>query len=178
MTVCLCIYEGLKAHSSDKPLLNCKGKYTKSELGSDVSTGLCVPPSATVSNVHALHHIYDGSWDPYRLALLPYDFEHQFNSCLLCFCRSSEISFKCCPGFLGSLNSEALFSVSQMSPAVNFPTVFAEIMVQKQRTGIFERNSTLPVQQQWGVPAFWLCLTSTRNKSKKLHKAIVVIQEI
>lgn len=65
-----------------------------------------------------------------------------------------------------------------MSQDIDYSYVFAEIVVQKQRTGIFERNSTLPVQQQWDVPAFWLCLTSARNKSKKLHKAIVVIQEI
>lgn len=77
-TTSLCILPRLRACSNDRSLLNCKGKYTKSELDSGVYWFLC-DPSATGSKVHELQQeIYNGSWETHRLALLPYGFEHQF----------------------------------------------------------------------------------------------------
>lgn len=77
-TTSLCILPRLKACSNDRSLLNCKGKYTKSELDSGVYTGFSVTPLQLAPKFMNCSRRFIMAAGKHRLALLPYGFEHQF----------------------------------------------------------------------------------------------------
>lgn len=138
-TTSLCILPRLKACSNDRSLLNCKGKYTKSELDSGVYTGFSVTPLQLAPKFMNCSRRFIMAAGKHRLALLPYGFEHQFTLTLLLkvfwvliYTVLWIFGFFASRGFIFNL-------IGDPGHWFLYP-VFAESMVQKQKTGIFERG--------------------------------------
>lgn len=140
-TTSLCILPRLRACSNDRSLLNCKGKYTKSELDSGVYTGFSVTPlqlAPKFMNCSRRFIMAAGKhtgWPYYLMAL-------NINLLLLTLLlKVFWVLIYTVLWIFGFFASRVfIFNlIGDPGHCFLYP-VFAESMVQKQKTGIFERG--------------------------------------